>query len=495
MADQGGGNNNNAPRGTGPTFRIPYAWDKNKPTFDTEDADDLIAFVDQVKQILDLANVTSDAERKKRLTEYLPRKKQDVWRELDTYTNGTFDDFLEDVYKIYPEVSSTKIGSMDALVKLCKSSRGISITEEGLLKRFGAEFHSLVKKLMKGKAITTNSEACRRYLDTLEPSFASALRMMVSSQNILKKQMRGVAPAAGNAATEERRKEDPIEISDLIKLANQMAEGQQEGAASSIGGDSVPRGRDLNSVKLERTEEKVEELAGDIAELKDAFNVVRSETKAAQTDIMKALQQVLKGPPPHMILTRPNSESNGQDRVNNSGNRGDQNCYYCGGNDHYSRDCGTKQEHIGKGWLTVEDGKHKLGDGNFIPRDDNKPQAQRVESYWRKKSVSQNWYAQGNRSSEDLETAMDEIRSLKVKLAQAKSVNQQRIAEPPTLPAFTATMAPTSVAPQIPVPDMSQIINTLLLKGLQASGDNNPAETFNVLTRAGQKQAGQGSNF
>lgn len=510
MADQGGNAGpQNAPpqqpanmgnqRGA-PTFRIPYQWDKNKPVFDSEDADELIVFVDQVNQILELAGVTDAAEKKKRLTEYPPKKKRDVWRELDSYDNGSYEDFLEDVYKIYPEVKTSKIGSIDALVRLCKSYKGIEITEEGLLKRFGAEFHSLVKKLMKGKAITTNSEACRRYLETLEPTFAASLRMMVSSQNILKKQM-GLLPnaqPAGNAqgagaANEYNRKEDPIEIAELIKLANQMAEGQQGNTASAISGDPTPRTRDFNSIKLERTEEKVEELAGDIAELKDAFNVVRSETKAAQTDIMKALQQVLKGPPPHMtIQTRP--ESSGQERMNNS-NRGDQNCYYCGGNDHYSRDCSVKLDHINKGWLTVEDGKHKLGDGSFIPRDDSKTQSQRVEAYWRKKTVSQNWYAQGERPSEDLESALDEIRSLRVKLAQVKSANQQRMVEPAMMPTFAATMAQPSVVQQAPPHDMSQIINTLLLKGLQASGDNNPAETFAAMTRSSQKQAGSGQNF
>lgn len=177
--------NNNGNNGgqRAPAFRVPFAWDKNAPSFDTEDADDLMTFVDHIGQIFGLANVTNDQEKKRRLTDYLSVKKKEIWRSLASYKRGTYERFLEDVYKIYPEVKSSKIGSLDALVKLCKSYKGIEMTEEGTLKRFGAEFYSLVKKLMKGKAaITTNSEACRRYLDTLETSFAAALRMMVSSK-------------------------------------------------------------------------------------------------------------------------------------------------------------------------------------------------------------------------------------------------------------------------------------------------------------------------
>ncbi len=551
MANNNG--NNAGGHRNGSSFKVPFAWDKNAPSFDSEDADDLMTFVDHIGQIFGLAGVTDDQEKKRRLTDYLSVKRKEIWRSLSSYKRGTYDRFLEDVYKIYPEVKSSKIGSLNALVKLCKTYKGIEMTDEGILKRFGVEFYALVKKLMKGKAaITTNSEACRRYLETLEPSFAAALKLMVSNQNILKKQMRGLIPvpgvdvpdqaagaedaadddaAAGNdadnedpavpedsdgdeseveflgAPVEERRKEDPIDIKELIKLANQMAEGQQEGTISSISYMAPRGGRDLNSVKIERTEEKIEELGSDIAQLKDAFVLIRNETKSAQDNIMKTLQQALKGPPPHrdtaphrdIVQAGSASNSYGQDRQfgnpGSSNTRGDTNCFYCGGTEHYSRECTVKQEHINKGWLTVEDGKHKLGDGNYIPREEGRTQAQRVEKYWNKKVVSQNWYAQGNQSSDDLESAMDEIRSLKVRLAQTKNILPQRSQEPQIANTYLAnSVAPPVVTPQAGSQDAMQLLNTLLLRGLQASGDNAPVGTYAV-TRAGHKQADSDPNF
>jgi hypothetical protein len=522
MADQDG--NVAGPQAVvnrGPTFRIPFAWDRNAPSFDTEDAEDLMKFVDHVNQILDLAGVTDDAEKKRRITDYLSIKKKEIWRNLTSYTVGTYDKFLDEVYKIYPEVKSTKIGSLEALVKLCKTYKGVAITDEGLLKRFGAEYLTLVKKLLKGKAITTNSEACRRYLDTLSPAFATALRMMVSSQNILKKQMAGlalpaaaaVAQAGDGTADDENRKEDPIEIGELIKLAEQMAEGQHEAASTSLVGETTRRPSDFNSVKLERTEEKIEELSGDIAYLKDAFAVSRTEAKTAQADIMKILHQALKGPPPHrdiaphrdIVLAGSASNTYGQDRSfsNNAGSgRGDGNrdCFYCDGAGHYSRECVTKQEHITKGWLTVENGRHMLGDGNYIPKEEGKSQSQRVENYWRKKVVSQNWYAQEDKRADGdgpidvMESMMDEIRTLKVKLAQVHHVGiLPRPVETPVMPTFTASAVPIPANNQPAQPDLSQLLHQLLIRGLQNKGDTPTAETYAV-TRTGPKN-GSNSNF
>ncbi|KAJ7891686.1 hypothetical protein B0H14DRAFT_2560732 [Mycena olivaceomarginata] len=58
-------------------------------------------------------------------------------------------------------------------------------------------------------------------------------------------------------------------------------------------------------------------------------------------------------------------------------------CYYCDGQDHYSKKCTVKAAHIHKGWVVVEDGQQKLSDGNYIPRARGST-ATRVEEYWRK---------------------------------------------------------------------------------------------------------------
>jgi hypothetical protein len=48
-----------------------------------------------------------------------------------------YEEFLKEIYLSYPEIKSERAGTIDLLQKLCKWNRGITVKEEGRLKRFG----------------------------------------------------------------------------------------------------------------------------------------------------------------------------------------------------------------------------------------------------------------------------------------------------------------------------------------------------------------------
>ncbi|KAF8214606.1 hypothetical protein K438DRAFT_1749696 [Mycena galopus ATCC 62051] len=266
----------------------------------------------------------------------------------------------------------------------------------------------------------------------------------------------GQAPQEEEEDESEERNEDPIEIGKLIKLANYMAEGQHKGLRNSREGETPAKDRDFSSVKEERVDQRLNDLGNDIAQMKDAFVTIPKESQAMNTDIMKTLQQALKGPPPqrdpppHRDTTTTHGDGPIRRFSNNPAPRMSDGCFYCGGN-HFSRE-----------------GKHKLGDGGFIPREDGHFQSERVENYWKQKTVSQNWTAQVD--EDDLELARDEIRTLKVKLALAKT--QQRSNDTlPVVPTFTTTTTPPAVQ-TTPAADLNtQFLHMLLLRGLQARSD------------------------
>ncbi|KAJ7038761.1 hypothetical protein C8F04DRAFT_1179433 [Mycena alexandri] len=368
--------------------------DNNPPKFETESADDLMKFVDHANQIFALAGITTDGDRKKRLTDYLSVSKKELWRAMKSYTDGsTYDKFVEDIYKIYPEVKSTKVGSLEALDRLCRQYKGIQVYDEGLLKRFSLEYGTLVKKLLAGKAIITNAEACRRYLETLDSSFSTKLNMTISSQNILKRQMASNNPAlVPLVAIADGRKEDTIEIANLIDMAEAMAEGQQGSEALTHGVGSTSHLRDFSVMKKERSEE-LEDIAGSVAYLKDVVMLMQKDNQSVQSEMMKTLQQALRNPPPvrerdeppykeqskpSSMPSRPSQDDYymmTRDQMDNS-----QECYYCDGTGHYARGCPVKEKHIMKGWILVESGKLKLGDGNWIPKGDGPRILSRVGS-------------------------------------------------------------------------------------------------------------------
>jgi hypothetical protein len=87
-------------------------------------------------------------------------------------------------------------------------------------------FHALVKKLSKAPVIILNKEACRRYLDALERGFAETLRMAINTRNLIKEdllQAGGNAPPVVVPNTVAHRKEDPILLEELIKMAERLA--------------------------------------------------------------------------------------------------------------------------------------------------------------------------------------------------------------------------------------------------------------------------------
>ena len=222
----------------------------------------------------------------------------------------------------------------------------------------------------------------------------------------------------------------------------------------------------FSMVKVDKNDERFEELSSEMAELKDTLAVSRKEAQASQAEIMKAFQLYVKGPPPHMDGNR--NTSNSSDNMNN-GHRGvgsssferpmrretngefyERNrdvCFYCEGSDHFSRECPIKNGHILKRWLQIEDKQQKLGDGNPIPRGRGSV-AHRVEEYWHKKLVGQNMYSNvdsfyGGYEGDEMEHVYDEIKTLRVKLNQLAGVSAQQVAQP----TYAAQVQPAYMAP------------------------------------------------
>lgn len=165
-----------------------------------------------------------------------------------------------------------------------------------------------------------------------------------------------------------------------------------------------------------------------------------------------------------------------------------------------------KEDHISKGMLSIENGKTKLGDGNFIPRGAG-AQRLRVEEYWRNKASGQNWFAQtpgvqqafyqddDEKPLEFAETARDEIRTLRVKLARAQQAGSSSLAnsQNPVQPVFMASVQPGQGQNQ--QFDSNQALQAFLLKGIQSIAETTGLFDQLALTRANAKSGSSGSNL
>jgi hypothetical protein len=103
-------------------FQIPRPWEKDAPTFASEQANDLLDFLENVDTIIELGHVEDEQARKALLTSYLPVTKRLLWREMKTYTaEHSFADFQTEVRCLHPEIAERERGSLEGLHELCKS--------------------------------------------------------------------------------------------------------------------------------------------------------------------------------------------------------------------------------------------------------------------------------------------------------------------------------------------------------------------------------------
>jgi hypothetical protein len=224
----------------------------------------------------------------------------------------------------------------------------------------------------------------------------------------------------------------------------------------------------MESLKIKaEISDRMDSFAGELARMKDTAELqekrIGESIKRVETTIESSLRQLnqsLRAKPPHMDHSGPshghrNDDHQGQNsgsNNNSAGNRERGPCYFCNG-PHYINECVTKDEFIDLGWITVENGLVKLGNGNWIPRfPEHVSRMQKVEDHYRKQGITRDspsikranmvetYYSgghQGSSQSNDsyhhsrmdhlYDTIDDEIRSAKVQqMVRLRALNQNQ---------------------------------------------------------------------
>ncbi|CAK5282203.1 unnamed protein product [Mycena citricolor] len=274
-------------------FKIPQPWDTSRPILDEKDPLSIEAYLRHCAQIVEDGGITDVKQAKSMYIRYLPsRQVMDVWEGLDTYSDDTktVAEFEAEILKGYPEVSKRKTGTMADLDRLCRENRGIKITDEGDLKRFGLQMYSHYKRLSVPPAIITNKVACERYMRTLDSEFSTVLRNALATSQVFNKryQTRAGIVNANVPATGVNRQDDPIQLKELMTMAEEMA-------STLSNEDEIPIIARPPKVRFDYetsppNHAKVEELENSISNLKDSFLLHQKEL---QTQLQEALKTFL----------------------------------------------------------------------------------------------------------------------------------------------------------------------------------------------------------
>ncbi|KAJ7838078.1 hypothetical protein B0H14DRAFT_2588810 [Mycena olivaceomarginata] len=120
--------------------------------------------------------------------------------------------------------------------------------------------------------------------------------MAINTRNLIKDDLvqAGIQPAAAQN-TLDHRKEDPIILDELIKMAERLAnKGSTEVTWGDEDSPEVKRSDRFPTVKIERRDARLEELGGELSGLRDAFAVSQKQAKVAHEELLKAFQNTRK---------------------------------------------------------------------------------------------------------------------------------------------------------------------------------------------------------
>ncbi len=404
-------NNAPAPAGAIPGFRIPVPWDsKGSPSFDNRTADSLVKYLRFTKVIIASAGITDDPGKKEVVLKYLHTHTAEEFEALETYDNGTFEEWIEEIEALYPEIKSQRLGSLARLDDICAKYQNLTKKNQGEIKRLSLAFKVEADKLKKPPSLVLNGSLVERYLKCFEPAFVVEINIMIS-QRLLEKLSQ---PAANPAVPPVlQRPEETIPLEDLIVLVGQLSQ-INIGAATvtNLTSTVIPSLASLipstqEAGRMIKLEEMMSLQGQDVALLKDTMKVAQTQYKSDLNELRKessshfseltqhmkqfetALNQSAgrgRDAPPHQDIVQAGQASNryGEERRLGSGSFENRPCYYCLLTGHVIRDCPYKKEHIDLAMIVIEGNRMKLGDKTPFPRyPDNKSQKQRVDDYWR----------------------------------------------------------------------------------------------------------------
>ncbi|KAJ7440826.1 hypothetical protein B0H11DRAFT_2205110 [Mycena galericulata] len=373
------------------SFRVPRAWENDAPRCVTHSVEGLIDFLDQVDDVIALAQIVDSQERKQILTSYLPVELRMAWRSLAAYSaEHSYAEFRHAIRGLYPEIVTHERGSLSALDKLCGESRVIGVEEEGRLRRFGLEFCALVAKT---PAVITNRDACQKYLNVLDPAFSRRLCQAVIDRKLVRVLARqaGILPVAPEVEPHVRR-EDPIPLQELVEIAEELA-------SMDVGPDATLSRGMTNGFQevgqLENMRGRVEGYRSELhAELQDALgeiDMLRMEVHALQRHTQRNEVKGWRETPVipsiwPMSRRRPDPLAQYASVLATAGGLLQQHnwandlhvqrleCHYCNQRGHVANGCPTRMQHLANGWILAQDSrKIKLFDGRTVPRGRGSP--------------------------------------------------------------------------------------------------------------------------
>jgi hypothetical protein len=349
---------------------------KDAPSFKSSRPEGLRRFIREMEDLWKDAGVSTDEAKKKSIGKYADQDSEEEWSAFDSFDNGTWEVFKEELLANYPEAAAAERGTPARIRQLCAETSKVRLGDMPALYRFRRAFLAEAKKLQKAPAAMSNRELVELFIGCLTEAYALAVLQYLGNK----------APAAKPESTTEsnmaRRPEDKYDLEDVCKAAIQVAENSQGMYNVMKKESSAEREVFMFNQPVSETKaltEKVEELEGVQALERDRLV---SMNKTIESRI-GGLEELIKT----LVAQSQNQASQGMCKgdckngncktheTNNSttpkwGGKSMDNekCFWCALLGHFQADCEDLKNNLRLGNVKYNpEGKLRLRDGSLIP--------------------------------------------------------------------------------------------------------------------------------
>ncbi|KAG6834159.1 hypothetical protein H0H93_011497, partial [Arthromyces matolae] len=311
---------------------------RNAPRFDGGKPKEILRFLSQMETMFNNAGITDDEDRKAKIVEYTDPETEAEWKGFDTYTKGTWSEFVSEIKSSYPE-AEVEVGSVANLEKICREHARLSQKEASELYSLVRKFRAEGKKLMK---VVGNGPLIDKFLQCLTPSFAEIVR-----DKLLMKY--------GHYKDRKRHKDDKYDLTEVLELVLILAdEGIRTEARES-----------RRTVLYEQQVQKTEPSDQTVALLRDTMDTINKELNAIKLSMSSMTAERRNGMGTYRL--DPSAPTLHSSQLQVPRVQATDNCFYCWFAGHRVAKCPHLHKHVELGIIILIDGRPRLPNGNAVP--------------------------------------------------------------------------------------------------------------------------------
>jgi hypothetical protein len=346
--------------------QMPMSSSRDAPKFSSQNATEIRRFISKMENLFDSAGITDARVKKDKIIDYVDSDAEYEWKGFDSFTTGTWADFVKEVCASYPE-AYTENGSLAALESLCREYVGLTVSDRLSIATLIRKFRAEAKRLLDAKVVT-NAVVVDKFLGCMSLPLQQFIR-----DRLLAKY--------GHYEDRGRHMNDEYDLSEVLAVIHQITTGKP----SRDPGELYQRTPVMPKVEDTASDEKFAQLQDGLNVLTKQFNVMQSYMQNIQNDVKNV----------HQLASVNNQRSGSTFNVNRNNNNSPGNfgnsegCYYCRQQGHIAVACPEMKRQVSEGKIIMVDGRPRLPDGKYIPREPTHLSVkERVNQLFEKKAAS-----------------------------------------------------------------------------------------------------------